>query len=397
MRRLRAVGLLIGAVLAAVAGSSGAASSDDRTPQARTLTSAEMLIAGAHANRLDVVLYLLDKGVSVDATGKNGYTALMVAAGRGAADVVDLLLARGADVDRATSDGWTALMEAAYRDQDRMVVRLLKAGARADAREARLGLTPLLVAAKGDRPASVTALLEAGADVDAVDRKNGLGALHHALASRKQRSDQIAAELLVRGADAGLPAKDGFTPLMSAARSGSLAKATLVLSENVDVNARSRDGRTALGLAAANGHVRLVRRLLQAGARARAAPGEVGALTEAIQAGSHDVVRLLLENDADPNRPGRKGRTPLALAAIDGDERLTRLLLDKGAAVDGRDAGTGSTALMWAANTGRKRIVELLMERGADPTLAAKDGWTAASAARMAGHDDIARLLEEEI
>ena len=65
--------------------------------------------------------------------------------------------------------------------------------------------------------------------------------------------------------------------------------------------------------------------------------------------------------------------------------------------MNGRDAGTGSTALMWAANTGRKRIVELLMERGADPTLAAKDGWTAGSAARMAGHDDIARLLEERI
>ena len=52
---------------------------------------------------------------------------------------------------------------------------------------------------------------------------------------------------------------------------------------------------------------------------------------------------------------------------------------------------------MWAANTGRKSYVELLIEHGANAALTANDGWTAGEAARMAGHDEIARMLERRI
>ena len=184
---------------------------------------------------------------------------------------------------------------------------------------------------------------------------------------------------------------------MAAVGSGKLAKLSLVLSETVDVNAESADGRTALSLAAGIGHEPMVRRLLKAGAGLDTASGAVTALTEALRAGSHEVVTLLLERGADPDRAGRGGRTPLILAALEGDETLVRLLLDKGADANGRNPQDGTTALMWAANSGRKEIVELLMTRGANATLTAKDGWTAAAAARMAGHDDIARSLEERI
>ena len=44
---------------------------------------AEMMLAGAEAGRLDVVVYLLDKGLDPNATGRKGFTALIVAAGRG--------------------------------------------------------------------------------------------------------------------------------------------------------------------------------------------------------------------------------------------------------------------------------------------------------------------------
>ena len=77
------------------------------------------------------------------------------------------------------------------------------------------------------------------------------------------------------------------------------------------------------------------------------------ALTEAVRSGSQEVVTLMIGEGADPNRPGRAGKTPLTLAAQNGNETLVRLLLDKGADANGRNAQDGTTALMWAANNGR--------------------------------------------
>lgn len=367
------------------------------TPQGRVLGDVEMMMAGAEAGRLDIVVTFLNKGMDPNASGRNGFTALIVAAARGQTEIIDLLLARGADVNKVNDTGWSALMEAAFRDEDRTVMHLLKAGARMDNAETKNGLTALMIAAKGDRPDAVTAMLAAGADVKAVDKKRGLTALHHTLASPKHSSFEIAAELLVSGADPEHKAKDGYTPLMSAVDSGKVAKISLILSESINVDAQTKDGRRALTIAAGNGHEKLVERLLKAGAKADGGPAKITALTQGLRSGSDEVVKFLLNAGADPNRAAADDRKPLMLAARAGLDESVRYLLDKGAQINGRNEKDGTTALMWAANNGRKRIVELLIERGADPSLTAKDGWTAGEAARMAGHVDIADRLERQI
>lgn len=366
-------------------------------PQGRVLNQAEMMLAGAEANRFDVVLYLLNKGTDPNATARNGYTALMVAAAKGHDDIIGLLLSRGADINKASDSGWSALMEAARRDQDKTVKKLIKSGARVDIAERINGQTPLIVAAKGDRLDSVTAMLDAGADLSAADTANGLTALHHALASTKASSAEIAAELIVRGADPGQPAKDGYTPLMSAVDSGQVAKLTLVLSESVDVNAQTKNGRTALTIAAGLGHDGAVKRLLESGAKVDGDSDAFTALTQAARAGSEKTAAVLLKAGADPNRPARDGRMPLMLAARGGFDEVVRVLIENGADVNGRNTEDGSTALMWSANNGYKRIVEYLVDHGADPSITAKDGWTAGEAARMAGHTEIADKLERRI
>lgn len=371
-----------------------AAVAADDEPKARVLTAVEMMMAGAQADRLDVVLHLLKRGVDVNSKAKNGITALIVATASGSKDVIEALLVRDADVNLANDEGWTPLMEAAYRDRPAIVKRLLRAGAKVNLVETRNGFTALMVAARGDKTGSVSALLEAGSDVNRIDKKRGASALHLALASRKKMSAQIAAELLVNGADADLRARNGDTPLMAAIRSGKLAKVTLILSENVDLEVRTDDGRSALTEAAALGHDTVVRHLLRAGAKPSA--GAVTALTEAIRAEATDVARLLIDAGADPSHPGRGGKAPLVLAVLNGDEELARLLLDKGAPINQRHAKDGTTALMWAANAGEKRLVQLLMDRGADLSIRALDGWTAGEAARMAGHNEIAKMLERQ-
>lgn len=366
-------------------------------PQGQVLGEVGMMLAGAEAGRLDVVVYSLNKGVDPDASGRNGFTALIVAASRGHTSIIDLLLARGANLNKPNDVGWTALMEAAFRDEDRTVMHLLKAGAKTERFETKNGLTALMIAAKGDRPDAVSAMLDAGADVKITDKKRGLTALNYALASPKHSSTEIAAELLVSGTDPEHKAKDGYTPLMSAVDSGKLAKTSLVLSEKVSVDEQTEDGRRAITIAAGNGHEKIVEQLLKAGAKPDSNSGEITALTQAIRADSDQAVKFLLDAGADPNRAAADERKPLMLAARGGLGESVRYLLDKGALINGRNKKDGTTALMWAANTGRKSIVEYLIDQGADPSLTAKDGWTAGEAARMAGHEEMANKLERQI
>ncbi len=397
MRRHNRLATLLAALLLCAGLSPSAAAQEKHAPQTRLLDDVEMFMIGAQANRIDVILHFLKKGVDPNARGKNGYTALIAAAGKGSLDVIELLLVRGADVNRASEEGWSALMEAVYREQAKTVERLLRAGADAGARERRNDRTALMIAAKTDEPDIVAALIAKGADPNAAGDKRGLTALHLALANDALKSVQIVTELLVAGADAGKAAKDGFTPLMAAVASGTVDKMSLILSEKAKVEAVTGDGRTALVLASGNGSSEMVRRLLAAGAHAAPPPDSRTPLAAAIRAGSADAARMLIDAGADPDRPDKGGRTPLTLAVLGSHDDLLRLLLDRGAEPNGRNPQDGTTPLMWAANTGRKSFVELLIERGANAALAAKDGWTAGQAARMAGHDNIARILERRI
>jgi len=62
-----------------------------------------------HKHQVAAVTALLDAGANVNATSRNGTTALMMAAGYGYTDVVELLLARGADRTLKNAKGETAL------------------------------------------------------------------------------------------------------------------------------------------------------------------------------------------------------------------------------------------------------------------------------------------------
>ena len=68
--------------------------------------------------------------------------------------------------------------------------------------------------------------------------------------------------------------------------------------------------------------------------------------------------------------PDGRGRTPVMLAAEDGNTPMVRLLLEAGANVNALD-NLGYQSLHWAA-TNRQRdgsTVKLLLEHGADPVL----------------------------
>jgi uncharacterized protein len=110
--------------------------------------------------------------------------------------------------------------------------------------------------------------------------------------------------------------------------------------------------------------------------------------------GHLDVVRLLLQRGADPNRAARNSlrAAPLHSAVAANHFEIARLLLEHGAAVDADEQG-GLTALHVAAENGSVELVKLLREHGARP-VAADNGQTPYDLAVQAGHREVAELLE---
>jgi ankyrin repeat protein len=129
------------------------------------------------------------------------------------------------------------------------------------------------------------------------------------------------------------------------------------------VDARSKDGFTALHFACYFGQPAAAGVLIENGAAVDAVaanPTQVMPLHSAASARNLEAVRLLLEHSAPVNARQQSGWVAIHAAAQNGD----------------------------------RPMVELLLKHGADPKLANADGKTPAAVARDKGHEEIATLLE---
>lgn len=245
----------------------------------RALRAAD-LPAAAMAGDADAVRRLLDLGFAVDSPDAQGCTALLRAAGGGHRAAVELLLARGADPQRPANTGATPLSAAVSMRQAEIVALLLQAGA---ALEHRLpgGVTVLMLAAALGLPDIVARLLTAGANVHAGDAQ-GLTPLHcaalYGFTSRdKPRLVALFDTLLLSGAEPDQVAAGAVTPLLlllgARAEPGTacdeevvLAGVERLLDEEVSLETQDPRGFGPLHLAALHGLLRVVQRLLRAGA-----------------------------------------------------------------------------------------------------------------------------------
>lgn len=166
--------------------------------------------------------------------------------------------------------------------------------------------------------------------------------------------------LLARGFDpATIEAERFDTGLIFAIRHKSPKVFQLLLSTpGVDINARSRNGDTALMVAAFQGDT-----------------------TSAL---------ALIDKGAEINRPGW---TALHYAAASGSTAIIRRLLDESAFIDA-ESPNRTTPLMMAARGGHVAAIQLLIDEGADPMLKNELGLNVADFARAQGHDELAKQLD---
>jgi ankyrin repeat protein len=157
------------------------------------------------------------------------------------------------------------------------------------------------------------------------------------------------------------------TRLPDAAMRGDKDAVRSLLKQKVDLNAAHGDGATALHWAAYNDDLETVKLLLAAGANVKAATRE-GAITPLFMAcvnGDAPMVDALLKAGADANSAKSNGATALMTAASSGNVDAVKMLLDRGANVNAKEAAHGQTALMFAAALNRDAVIKLLASRGA--------------------------------
>jgi uncharacterized protein len=152
----------------------------------------------------------------------------------------------------------------------------------------------------------------------------------------------VVAALLERGFDPNTPGEKG-DPALTLALKASSFKTARVLIENAAtaLDATNAANETPLMLAALRGNA--------------------------------ELCQLLIERDADVNRPGW---APLHYAATSAALPVMRMLLEAHAYVDA-ESPNGTTPLMMAARYGNAQAVALLLEFGADPELKNGLGLTA--------------------
>jgi len=401
------------AALVALGADARAADSDGFTP----------LMIAAAGGHVDALAELLKHDDRIDRAEKYGRTPLNLAADRGHDAAVQFLLARGAryDIFTAVARGDLGHVQALVReDRDRLA--------------AQAGLaTPLVWAAEHNRPEILTWLLEKGANADF---HNGCEISPLSTAVWKGHTN-IVRLLLDAGANTEVGAgKDAYgTPLHQACYRGNLELVTLLLNRGANLHAVDNTAETPICFAAGEGHLDVVRYLLERGAdptkgdplfravnaghievakRLLDAGAEVGrSLHEAAEEGDLPLVRLLLQYPVDPSLRGESRRTALDKAArcrgsapvetycrivdllldhgfdlharsyngcqaihLASDVRMIARLLNRGADVNARTTNKAVTPLHLACRARDADRVRFLLDHGADPNVADEDGGT---------------------
>lgn len=192
----------------------------------------------------------------------------------------------------------------------------------------------------------------------------------------------------------GTAAETSGSRLVEAARNQDSRALRTLLSQKVDVNARSSDSSTALLWVAHWSDVDTADLLLRAGADANAANDfQMTPLSEACTNGNSALVRSLLKAGAHPNTPIATGETPLMTCARTGSADAVRLLVEYGAEVNAKEPKQNQTALMWAAAERHSDVFKALIDAHADLKANTKQGFTPIHFAARVGNLESLKLL----
>ena len=278
-------------------------------------------------------------------------------------ECLDLLLQRDMDVDFSGHHYGTALQVASRVGNIEMAVRLLESGAELDILQGVHG-TPLRDAVIQGHEDLVRMLINQGADVNLRYKDESDSILHLALRSS---NNAIFRLLLDAGADTNIMTSYKQHVLILACEHGDATLVELLLASGVDASVsgtkryfhgRPYEEATPLHAACANGHLPVVRLLVDYGADIeKTNESSATPLIAAIRANDLSVIFSLLDAGADVNHA--VDVTPLSEAAGKCKLEIIEKLLSAGANIGG--PSTKENALARACQSRQRIVTELLL------------------------------------
>ena len=224
-----------------------------------------LLIAAQGARResspIETYKYLVEEvKLKPTAETKSGENVLHFLAGKpNQTEIIKYFLAKGVDANKADKEGNTPLMIAASARDTAVLEELLPKVKNLNAQNLK-GESALTFAVKSGTPEAVEILLSKGADINVKDKEgNNLG-FYLVQAYRPQNGREAAPAkdpfeakiklLQDKGLNLSAPQADGSTLYHIAMSKNDLALIKKLTSLNIDVNAKNKDGLTALHKAA---------------------------------------------------------------------------------------------------------------------------------------------------
>jgi len=366
-------------------------------------------IAGMDGNP-NVIAILLNAGVDPNSANAGGETALMTASRTGKIDAVKLLIERGADVNAKDSEhAQTALMWAVIENHIDVINLLLARGADIHARTTVIAPRGEYVPARPGNGSGPGLIRQR-----ALPTPNG--GMTPLLFAVRDGNFEVTKMLLDHGADIHCSSGNHTSPIVLALINGQVGLASYLLERGADPNAADDYGRAALFATVdlrnlnqldadlstdGKNPLDLMKTLLKKGVNVNAKTDTVpvhglmqfdaswvnfdgqSTFVRAALSGDVEVMRLLLENGANPNIPTKHGSTALMAAAgmnwVPGQTyshseaeylEAVKLCLEHGGDVNAANA-YGLTAMHAAANRGMLSIIQILADHGSQ--LDAKD------------------------
>jgi ankyrin repeat protein len=277
---------------------------------------------------------ILDKGFDADLVPANRgrWTALIWAVRLNHTDIAKLLIESGADVNiKYGYYRWTALYWAALQGQTEVVELLLEHGADVNAAIRGQKYTALSEAVKRGYTDIVKIIVENGARIEARTKREYTPLMY----AVEEGHVDIVRILLKSGADTTVRFIDGMTVLHKAAEKGDITMMKLLLDYGADAGAVDANGNTVLSLtithAPADDKTEIIHMLQESGAVANEMKTDVSSLISAVQKGDMELVKLLLEKGADINGMGKGKQRPLNHAP---DREMAAFLVDNGARIN---------------------------------------------------------------